>query len=232
MKHLLEDTMERISAHWPIRLLALGAACAVSMAASGQSNSSVSASEQSSSSDSTGYSSQTSSRSPINVPAGTALEVELTKGVNTKKVKVGDPVYARLHSDLVVDGWHAVDAGAAVRGSVVEVASGGKKIGGAPRIALAFNSITTNEGSSVPINARYERQGESDTTEDAAKVAGGAAAGAVVGHQVDDDKGSVVGGVLGAAAGAAAAKNTGGELKLESGTVLELTTQSPADIKR
>jgi hypothetical protein len=214
--------MERIASYWPIRLFVLGAAFGLSSTALGQS----------SSSDSTGYSSHVSSRSPINVPEGTPLEIELTKGVNSKKVKVGDPVYARLHSDLVVDGWHAVDAGASVHGSVVEVASGSKKIGGAPRIALAFNSITTNDGNSVPINARYERKGESDTTEDAAKVAGGAAAGAVVGHQVDDDKGSVVGGVLGAAAGAAAAKNTGSDLKLESGTVLQLTTQSVARIDR
>jgi hypothetical protein len=217
--------MERISRHWPMRLIVLGAAFGLSSTAIGQSNSGDSAGY---SSETAGYSSHASSRSPINVPEGTPLEVELTKGVNSKNVKVGDPVYARLHSDLVVDGWHAVDAGAAVQGAVVEVASGSKKIGGAPRIALAFNSITTNDGNSVAINARYERKGDSDTTQDAAKVAGGAAAGAVVGHQVDDDKGSVVGGVLGAAAGAAAAKNTGSDLKLESGTVLQLRTQSLA----
>jgi Glycine zipper 2TM domain len=168
----------------------------------------------------------------IHVPVGTPLQIELTKGVNSTKAKVGEPVFARLHEDLVLDGWRAIQAGAPVQGSVVEVASGGKKIGGAPRIALAFTSITARDGSTVPINARYERKGESDTTQDAAKVAGGAAAGAVVGHQVDDDKGSVVGGVLGAAAGAAAAKNTGNELKLESGTVLKVTTETVARADR
>jgi len=210
--------MERFSPRWPIRWLVVGAACGVSLAAADQSNSDSSYAANSAS--------NASARSPIHVPEGTPLEVELTKGVNSKKVKVGDPVYARLHSDLVLDGWHAVDAGAAVQGSVVEVASGSKKIGGAPRIALAFHSITTEDGNNVRINARYEKSGKSDTTQDAAKVAGGAVAGAVVGHQVDDDKGSAVGGVLGAAAGAAAAKNTGSDVKLESGTVLRLTTKN------
>ena len=216
--------MERFSRRWPIRWLVLGVASGVSLAAAGQSNSDWSYAANSPTSAST--------RSPVHVPEGTPLQVELTKGVNSKKVKVGDPVYARLHSDLVLDGWHAVEAGAPVQGSVVEVASGSKEIGGAPRIALAFNSITTKDGNNVPINARYEKTGKSDTTQDAAKVAGGAAAGAVVGHQVDDDKGSVVGGVLGAAAGAAAAKNTGSDVKLESGTVLKLTTVSVATLNR
>jgi len=218
---LPEEVMERSTPQGRVRWLAC-AACCVSLAAWGQTSSTEpddSAWERDASN---------TSSSSIHVPVGTPLQIELTKGVNSKKARVGEPVFARLHTDLVLDGWRAIEAGAPVQGSVVEVASGSKKIGGAPRIALAFNSITARDGRAVPINARYERQGKSDTTADAAKVAGGAAAGAVVGHQVDDDKGSVVGGVIGAAAGAAAAKNTGSDLKLESGTVLDVTTGTVA----
>ena len=216
--------MERSTPQRRVRWLAC-AACCVSLAAWGQTSSTEP--------DESAWESDASiASSTINVPVGTPLRIELTKGVNSQKAKVGEPVFARLHSDLVLDGWRAIEAGAPVQGSVVEVASGIKKIGGAPRIALAFNSITTKDGNNVPIKARSEKTGKSDTTHDAAKVAGGAAAGAVVGHQVDDDKGSVVGGVLGAAAGAAAAKNTGSDVKLESGTVLKLTTVSVATLNR
>ena len=209
--------MEKLATQWPVRLLACAAAV-VSVAAWGQSTSK--------------DSDDIFRAGPIIVPAGTPLDIQLTKGVNTKKVAVGDPVYARLHSPVVIGGWRAVDAGAAVQGSVIEVNSGSKEIGGAPRLVLTFRSITAHDGSSVPIDARYEQAGNSDTAKDAAKIAGGAAAGAVVGHQVDDDKGAVVGGVLGAAAGVAAAKNTGSDLRLESGTVLRVTTQSETRVAR
>lgn len=167
---------------------------------------------------------------PINVPAGTPLAVELTARVNTKNAVVGDRVQGRLASDVVVDGRVAAKAGSVVVGTVTEVVSGSAKIGGIPTLALAFDTLTLPNGVNVPISGHYRQQGQSETGKDTAKIVGGAAAGAVIGHQVDDDKGTVIGGVLGGAAGAIAAQKTGGEVRLPAGSVLSVPLDTPFEV--
>jgi hypothetical protein len=160
------------------------------------------------------------------------MEIELAQGVNTEKAHVGDRVDGRLASDVMVDGWAAVQSGARVRGSVTEVVSGEDKIGGRPVLELTFNTLTTRDGHTVGIDARTQRKGDGETGEDAAKVAGGAVAGALIGNEVNDDKGAVVGGVLGAAAGAAAAKNTGDDVKIAAGKVVRAKTKMAFRVER
>jgi hypothetical protein len=169
---------------------------------------------------------------PIVVPAGTPVSIELAANVNTKKVHVGDPVQARLASDLVVDGRTAAKAGATVNGTVSQVVSGSDKIGGIPTLGLSFTSLVAADGDTKAINSSYVTQGKSETGRDTAKILGGAAAGAIIGHQVDnDDKGTVIGGLVGAGAGAAAARKTGGEIKLTAGQVLQVTTTASFEVK-
>ena len=171
---------------------------------------------------------------PIVVPPGTPLEIELAANVNTKVARVGDRVEGRLASDLVVDDRRAAVAGAVVTGSVTELVSGSDKVGGVPTLVVTFDSLQAANGATVPILAKFRKQGDSDTASDAAKVVGGAAAGAVIGHQVDDDedseRGTVVGGILGGAAGVAAAKKTGGEVKIRAGTVITAPTETSLSI--
>jgi hypothetical protein len=167
---------------------------------------------------------------PITVPAGTQLSVGLSSDLSTKTARVGDPVDARLASDLVVNGRTALAAGSPVRGTVTEVVSGSQKIGGVPTLAMTFDRLELENGQTVAINGRVVQQGKSDTGKDTAKIVGGAAAGAVIGHQVDHDKGSVIGGLLGGAAGAVAAKKTGGEVNVPAGTVVVITTDAPFQV--
>jgi biotin carboxyl carrier protein len=169
--------------------------------------------------------------SPIVVPAGTSLAVELAGNVNTRKIRVGDPVEGRLASDLLVGGRVAAKSGATVRGAVTEVVSGSDKIGGTPTLSLRFDTLVASDGATKTINAPYTEQGKSETAKDTAKIVGGAAAGAIIGHQVDDDKGTVIGGLLGAGAGAAAAKKTGGDIKLTAGQVLTVSTQNSFEVR-
>ena len=167
---------------------------------------------------------------PINVPAGTPLSIEMTSALTTKTAKIGDRFQARLASDVVVDGRRAAAAGSMVQGSVTEVISGSSKIGGTPTLALAFDGITLASGVTVPITANTVQQAKSETAKDTAKIVGGAAAGAVIGHQIDHDKGSVIGGILGGAAGVAAAQKTGGEVELPAGTVLTVAIDRPFEV--
>ena len=172
---------------------------------------------------------------PIVVPSGTPLEIELAANVNTKVARVGDRVEGRLASDLVIDERRAAVAGAPVTGSVTELVSGSDKVGGAPTLVVTSNSLQAANGATIPILAKFRKQGDSDTASDAAKVVGGAAAGAVIGHEVDDDdkdsdRGTVVGGILGGAAGAVAAQKTGSEVKIRAGTVITAPTETTFSI--
>jgi hypothetical protein len=168
---------------------------------------------------------------PIVVPAGTRLAIELTTPVSTKTNKVGNSVDGRLASDLMIGDRRAAKAGTPVRGSIVQVISGSKKIGGTPTLGISFDSLVAVNGASVAINAPYTQVGKSETGKDTAKIVGGAAVGAIIGHQVSDKNGSVVGGLLGGAAGTAAAKNTGGEVVLAAGEVVNVATQSSFEVQ-
>jgi hypothetical protein len=168
---------------------------------------------------------------PIVVPAGTQMSIGISSAVSTKTASIGDAIDARLASDLVIDGRRAVLAGAPVRGRVTEVISGSRKIGGTPTLAMNFNGLELEDGTTVPISGTLVQQAKSDTAKDTAKIVGGTAAGAIIGHQIDDDKGKVIGGILGGAAGAIAARNTGGEIDVPAGTVLGFVLDTPFQVR-
>ena len=168
---------------------------------------------------------------PLVVPAGTQLSVEIVSPLSTKTAKVGDRVDARLSSDLVVDGRRVAPAGALVQGSVTQVVSGSKKIGGTPTLGVIFDGLELAPGSTVGISGQLVQQGKSDTAKDSAKIAGAAVAGAIIGHQIDDDKGKLIGGLLGGAAGTAAAAKTGGEVEVPAGTVVGFVLDAPFQVE-
>lgn len=162
------------------------------------------------------------------VASGTSISAQLPAEISTKTAKVGDRLSANLTNDLVVDGKVIARAGALLQGQVTEVVSGSQKIGGTPKLSLAFDNLTLADGSDAPVSGRLTQVSEkSDTARDTAKIAGGTVAGAVIGHQVDGDKGKVIGGLLGAAVGTIAAKKTGTEVVLPAGTVLGITLDQP-----
>ena len=166
------------------------------------------------------------------VAAGTSLSVQLPATISTKTAKVGDRIAANLSNDLVVDGKVVAKAGALLQGSVTEVISGSKKIGGTPTLGLAFDSLVLANGSDTPVSGKITQvAAKSDTARDTAKIAGGAAIGAILGHQVSNKNGTLIGGLIGAAAGTAAAKNTGTEVELPAGTVIGFTLDSPVNVE-
>jgi hypothetical protein len=151
--------------------------------------------------------------------------------ITTKTAKVGNRVSANLTNDLVVDGKVIARAGSLLQGSVTEVISGSKQIGGTPTLGLTFDNLTLADGSDTQVNGTVTQVAvKSDKGRDAAKIAGGAVAGAVIGHQVDSDKGKIIGGLLGAAAGTVAARKTGTEVELPAGTVIGFTLTSPVNV--
>ncbi len=158
------------------------------------------------------------------------MSVQLPAEISTKTAKVGQRFTVNLTSDLIVDGKVMARAGAPVQGSITEVISGSKTIGGKPTLGLTFDNMTF-VGGDKPISGRLTQMtAKSDKGRDTAKIAGGAVAGGVIGHQIDSDSGKAVGAVLGALAGTAAAKKTGQEVVLPAGTVLGFTLDQPVTV--
>jgi biotin carboxyl carrier protein len=165
------------------------------------------------------------------IPAGTSLSVQLPGEISTKTAQVGQRLSANLTEDLVVDGKVIAKAGTLAQGSITQVISGSKTIGGKPTLGITFDSLTFADGGDRPIDARITQVADkSDRGRDTAKIAGGAVAGGVIGHQIDSDQGKVIGAIIGAAAGTAAAKKTGKEVVLPAGTVVGMTLESPVTV--
>jgi hypothetical protein len=163
---------------------------------------------------------------PVTVAAGTQLSVNLEDAYSTKTNAVGQPVSARLASDLVAGGRVVARAGAPIRGTITEVTSGSAKIGAVPALKIDFTELVMADGSTMAINARINQKGQSEKGRDTAKIAGGTAAGAIIGHQINDGSGKVIGGIVGGAAGAIAAKKTGTEVEIPAGSVLQANLRS------
>lgn len=169
---------------------------------------------------------------PLVVPAGTRLSVEMLSPLSSKDNRRGDRIEARVVADVMVNGERAIPTGSVVSGTVTERTSGSKRIGATPSITVAFDTLAPDADRAVAMSASFTETGKSEGGRDAAKIAGGAVAGAVIGKQVEDDKGAIVGGLLGAAAGAAAAKNTGTEAEVPAGRVITLVLDDAVEVKR
>jgi len=158
------------------------------------------------------------------VPAGTAIHVELLDALSSGTSTAGQSFRGRLTADVVADGRVVFPTGATVAGTVREAVPL-KKFGGQPKLVLALESID-----GVAIVASVVEEGKKQAARDAAKIGGGAVAGAIVGHQVDDEKGKLIGAVVGGAIGTAVAAQTGKELELPVGTALAASLEEGVSV--
>ena len=85
------------------------------------------------------------------IPAGTMFTVRMVDPLSTDTAAVGQVFTARLRDPLIApNGYVVAPAGGAVTGTVINVQHGDH-----PRLALAFETISTNEGM-VAIDTRAE----------------------------------------------------------------------------
>lgn len=138
----------------------------------------------------------------VTVTAGTTLQVRVGETLTTRKNQPGDSFLATLAQPLVVDGFVIAERGARAEGRIVEVDRGGK-VKGVPRLVVELTKLTTADGQHIRIRtASYNKDGQSATKKDAAKVGIGAALGAAIGAIAGGGKGAGIGAGVGGAAGA------------------------------
>jgi hypothetical protein len=169
---------------------------------------------------------------PISVPSGTQLVVALQNDLSSKTASPGEPFEARVAKSIVIDGRVAVPAGSRVLGTVTDVISGSRKIGGIPTLGLSFDSLVLPDGQRVRIDGDLVEHGASERGQDTAKILGGTAAGAILGHQIKNNNGGkIIGGLIGGALGAVAAQKTGTEVQIAAGSELTIALASSFQVK-
>jgi hypothetical protein len=83
------------------------------------------------------------------MPAGLRLPVVLTSRVNAATAKVGDPVIARVNTDVQVGTKQRIQKGTMLLGHV-----SASKRGGARSLELTFDQMRLKTGTMLPISAR------------------------------------------------------------------------------
>lgn len=170
---------------------------------------------------------------PLNVPGGTELRIRLSTPISTKDGRVGDTFKATVVSPSTYEM-------ATVEGHISTLNKSGR-VSGKTEVALAFDTLTMDDGRSTRIDAdlvkiyetetvkKVDEEGRIETgsrTKDSEVRGGvGAVAGAVIGGIVGGGKGAVIGAILGGAAGVGSIYVEGNkDLILDSGTEMVIKT--------
>ncbi|MFL6263743.1 MAG: hypothetical protein ACJ76Y_28960 [Thermoanaerobaculia bacterium] len=170
----------------------------------------------------------------VTVPAGTRLEVELTRTLASNTSSPGDAFRARVSEDVMQDGVVAIPRGSEILGEVTEAVPL-KRVGGQARLALKLTDLVLPSGKTVPVEASFIQEGRNETRRDAATIGGAAAGGAILGRVLgkgDRTRGGIVGAILGAAAGTAiASKTPGEEVVIPEGSVVPLRLDDAVQVR-
>jgi len=167
----------------------------------------------------------------VTIPAGTSLPLELTTAVSSETATIEQPVSARLRQSVMVDGVTVLPAGAIVNGEVVDVDRPGR-VQGRARLGLRFTSVTVGGRREELRTNPVTFEGEQTKGEDATKIGAGAGVGAIIGGILGGGDGAAKGAAIGGAAGTGAVLATRGkDVTLASGTDVNATLASAADIE-
>lgn len=157
------------------------------------------------------------------VPAGTKVQVRLTRQMDTESAKSGQTFSGTVSQPVVVNGKTVLARGAKVEGVVAEAVSSGRL----KRPASITLKLTS------PASEPLRIDGKSHLVRNAELIGGGAAAGALLGALAGGKKGAAVGAGVGAGAGTVTAYLTGKkEIVLPAETELPFVTSAGGGVAR
>lgn len=89
------------------------------------------------------------------IPAGTALAAELSKSLDARKAKPGDPVVARTTQDMLANGKVVIPHDSKITGHVTEAQGRpkGQKGDANSSLGIVFDQLTLKGGTEVPFHA-------------------------------------------------------------------------------
>jgi type IV secretion system protein VirB10 len=178
----------------------------------------------------------------VTIRSGTTIPVKLTHAISSKSAKPGDKVYAETTFPLVVNETVLIPAGTYVQG-VVDQAKRPGRIKGRAELLVHFTTLVYPTGYTVMLPGGIEQihgaesmqvtdgegtmQQEGEKGKDATTIAQTATQGALIGAVAQRGaKGLALGAATGGVAGLAIALlSRGSDLRLESGSTLEMVFQ-------
>src|SRR5581483_5660671 len=177
----------------------------------------------------------------LTIPAGTKVPLVLKHAISTKGAQEGDPVYAETNFPVVLNDRVLIPAGTYVQGKITHVQRAGR-IKGRAEVQMHFTTLIFPSGYTVMLPGSLENvpgadktkmkgeegtiQQDSQTGEKIGTVASTAGTGAVIGGLSRGGKGALVGAGIGGAVGTAIAMlSRGNDVKLDSGTTVEMVIQ-------
>jgi hypothetical protein len=186
-------------------------------------------------------------RAKTTIPRGTKVLLVMKNSVSSKNAKAGDGVYLESTFPVVQDGTVVIPAGTYVQGVVDQVKRSGR-VKGRAEILMHFTTLIYPNGYTVSLPGALNSadgddgqhvkddegtvQAEGTKGRDAAAVATSTGTGAVVGGLSHGAKGAGIGAGIGAAVGIATTMLTRGEeVRLNSGTSVEMVLQRPIQIE-
>jgi len=195
------------------------------------------------------YAGQTASATQENAPgritlaAGTKVPLALNSPISTKTARPGDPVYAHTTFPVVLNEHVAIPAGTYVQGAITSVKRAGR-VKGRSELLLHFTSLVYPNGytvalpgsvDNVPGAEHQQTKGEEGTIrqdgekgKDVGTIAETAATGAGIGAIAAGGKGAGIGAGMGGLAGTAIALlSRGSDVRLDTGTSIEMIFQRP-----
>jgi hypothetical protein len=167
---------------------------------------------------------------PVQVPAGTTINVRLTQGIDVDASKAGQSFKAIVDDPVMMNGVIVIPRGATAELQAVAVQQSGK-MKGSDKISLKMNSIGFG-GNVYQVSTAYvETKGGGEGKKTTRKVAGGAGLGAIVGGIAGGGSGAAIGAAVGGATGAVVASGGEEHLQLPAETRLQFQLTAAVNVR-
>jgi hypothetical protein len=166
----------------------------------------------------------------VTVPAGTALNVRLTSGIDVDASQAGQTFKAIVDDPVMIGGKTAIPRGASAVLQAVAVQQSGK-MKGSDKISLKLNSVAFGGSVYEVVTAYVEQKGKGEGKKTTRKVGGGAGLGAIVGGIAGGGSGAAIGAAVGAAGGAVMAASGQEHLKIPAETRLTFQLTSAVTVR-
>jgi hypothetical protein len=169
-------------------------------------------------------------RPSVSVPAGTAINVRLTQGIDVDASQAGQTFKALVDDPVMIGGNIVIPRGASAILQAVKVEQSGK-MKGSDLISLKMHSFTFG-GAVYEVTTNYvESKSAGEGKKTAGKVGGGAGLGAIIGGFAGGGKGAAIGAAIGAAGGAAVAAGGEQHLKVPAETRLQFKLTAAVNVR-
>lgn len=99
----------------------------------------------------------------VRIPAGTVVVVQTLGAISSEIARANEIVELIVGSDVIVDGFRVIAAGAPATGAIEELESS-EMLGQEGRVAVAINSARAVDGTNVPLTGRLSSRGEDEMT--------------------------------------------------------------------